>query len=51
MKKIVYKLINKFGFKVENKKKFIERENELLKKYNINENFDLILKSRKFIHD
>ena len=35
MKKIVYKLINKFGFKVENKKKFIEREKELLKKYNI----------------
>lgn len=50
MKKIVYKLINKFGFKVENKKKFIEREKELLKKYNINENFDLIFKSRKFIH-
>lgn len=50
MKKIIYKLINKFGFRIENKKKAIERETKLLNKYNINENFELIFKSRKFIH-
>jgi FkbM family methyltransferase len=49
MKNIVYRLINKIGYKIENKNKLKKRQTNSLKKFNIEENFELLFKSRKFI--
>lgn len=49
MKKVLYRLINKYGYRIENKSKIKEKELDSLKKFNVNRNFELIYKSRKFI--
>lgn len=49
MKNTLYKLINKIGYKIENKKKTKERQINSLKKFGVSENFDLLFKSRYFI--
>lgn len=50
MKKALYNLINKLGYRIENKSKSKKRDIESLKRFNISENFDLIYKSREFIN-
>jgi FkbM family methyltransferase len=49
MKKIVHLLINKLGFRIENKRKINEKEINSLKKFNIKNNFELLFSSRKYI--
>jgi FkbM family methyltransferase len=49
MKKIVHLLINKLGFRIENKRKITEKEINSLKKYNIKDNFELLFSSRKYV--
>ncbi len=49
MKKIVYLLINKLGFRIENKRKINEKEINSLKKFNTKNNFELLFSSRKYI--
>ncbi len=50
MKKLLYTLINRLGYRIENKKRKDTSEVDSLKKYNIKSNFDLIYNSRKYIH-
>ena len=50
MKKILYNFINKLGYKIENRKKIKDKEIDSLKKFNVDYNFEIIYKSRKFIH-
>jgi FkbM family methyltransferase len=50
MKKKLYCLINKLGYRIENKIKIKEREVDSLNKFNVKHNFELIYKSRKFIY-
>lgn len=49
MKKALYLLINKFGFRIENRRKIKEREMDSLAKFNIKDNFELFFSSRKFV--
>lgn len=49
MKKIFHLLINKLGFRIENKKKIKEKEINSLKKFNVKDNFELLFSSRKCI--
>jgi FkbM family methyltransferase len=49
MKKALYLLINKLGFRIENKKKIKEREINSLAKFNVKDNFELFFSSRKFV--
>jgi len=50
MKRTLYNLINRLGYRIENKKKIKDKEIDSLAKFNVNHNFELIYKSRKFIH-
>ena len=49
MKKIVHLLINKLGFRIENRRKINEKEINSLKKFNIKNNFESLFSSRKYI--
>ena len=49
MKKIINNLIHKLGYKIEKKKKIKEEQRDLLSKFNVDENFDLLSKARKFV--
>ena len=49
MKKIVHLLIDKLGFRIENKRKINEKEINSLKKFNTKNNFELLFSSRKYI--
>lgn len=49
MKKAFYLIINKLGFRIENKRKIKERELNSLAKFNIKDNFELFFNSRKFV--
>lgn len=49
MKKIIYNLIHKLGYKIENKKKIKQEQRDSINKFNIEENFDLLFRARKFV--
>lgn len=49
VKNALYLLINKLGFRIENKRKTKEREIHYLNKYNITDNYEFLFSSRKFI--
>lgn len=49
LKKALYSLINKLGFRIENESKIKEKEINSLKKFNIKDNYELFFNSRKFI--
>ncbi len=49
MKKIVYELINKLGYRIENKRKIREAEMLFLNKFDVKENLDLFYTCRKYI--
>lgn len=51
MKKILYKIINKLGYRIENRGKIIQKEIQYLSKFDIKDNFDIILKARKYIQE
>lgn len=51
MKKILYTLINKLGYRIENKKKIKEKEIKSLEKFNVKDNLELFFSSRKIILD
>lgn len=51
MKNILYKLINKIGYRIENKNKIKAGQRASLKRFNISENFELLFKSRNFINE
>ncbi|MDI5950701.1 FkbM family methyltransferase [Flavobacterium yafengii] len=49
MKKIIYDLINKLGYRIENKRKIEQAEMIFLNKFNIKGNLDLFFNCRKYI--
>lgn len=49
VKNALYLLINKLGFRIENKRKTKEREIYFLNKFNISDNYEFLFSSRKFI--
>ena len=49
MKKYLYSLIHKLGYKIENKNKIKQNQRDSLNKFNVKENFDLLLSARKFV--
>ena len=49
MKKIIYNLIHKLGYKIENKKKIKAEQRDSLNKFHVKENFDLLFRARKFV--
>lgn len=49
MRKALYIFINKLGYKIENRKKIKDAEINFLSKYNIKNNYELLLNSKKFI--
>lgn len=51
MKNSLYKLINKIGYRIENKNKIKASQIASLKRFGISENFELLFKSRNFIND
>jgi len=51
MKNTLYKLINKIGYRIENKNKIKASQRASLKRFNISENFELLFKSRNFINE
>lgn len=51
MRKILYKIINDLGYRIENKKKIVNAEIKGLKKFDVKDNFDIIFKARKHIEE
>ena len=49
MKKLIYKLINKFGYRIENKKKARQELIEPLKKFSHLDNFNLIVLAKNYV--
>ena len=49
MKKILYKLINKLGFRIENKKKIKKLQFNYFNKFQVKDNLDLLYDSEEFI--
>lgn len=49
MKKYIYQLINKLGYRIENKQNFLYKELEYLSKFDVKDENELLFSSRKFI--
>jgi len=49
MKKYIYRLINKLGYKIENRKHLLNKEMSYLFKFNIDVNLDLLYRARVYI--
>jgi FkbM family methyltransferase len=49
MKKLIYKVINKLGYRIENKQNQIDKEMSYLSKFNVTSNISLLFRSKVYI--
>ena len=49
MKKYIYRLINKLGYKIENRQHILDKEMSYLNKFNVEKNIDLLYRARVYV--